>query len=78
VSVNAIWMLVLGGIFCVSSVLVGRYLASLTPQRAARFKTGDRPGALKEFHLMGKIMMVGGPLFLLLFTYMALTGMAEG
>ena len=77
-SVNAIWMLVLGGIFGVLSVLVGRYLATLTPERAAKFKSGDRPGALKEFHLMGKIMMVGGPLFMLLFIYMALTGMVEG
>jgi hypothetical protein len=74
--VNSIWLLILGGIFCVSSVLVGRYLATLTLERAARFKTGDRAVPLKEFHLLGKIMMVGGPLFFALFIYMTLTGMA--
>ena len=74
-SVDGQMMIAAGSVFCVASVLVGRYLATLTPERAARFKSGARPVAINELQLLGKVMIAGGPLFLLLFAYMALSGM---
>ena len=74
---NATWLLILGGIYLVTSFLAGRYFATLTPERAAKFKNGDRPTALKELHLIGKIMMVSAPLISALFAWMALSGMVD-
>ena len=74
-SVDGTLLIAAGSVFCVLSVLVGRYLATITPERLARFARPGQPVAIKEFHLLGKVMMAGGPLFLLLFSYMALSGM---
>ena len=76
-SVNATWLLILGGIYFVTSFLTGRYFATLTPESAAKFKKGDRPAALKEFHLIGKVMMISAPVIPALFAWMALSGMVD-
>lgn len=68
-------MIAAGSVFCVLSVLVGRYMATMTPERLAKFARPGQPVAVKEFRLLGKVVMVGGPLFLMLFVYMAVSGM---
>ena len=73
-SVNATLMLALGAVSCVLMLLLGRYFASMTPERAAEIWK-DNPAVQREVNLFGKIMMFSGPLILAVFVYAALSGM---
>lgn len=74
-SVNATLMLVSGAAFCVMTFLLGRYFASMTPERAAEIWK-DNPAAQKEVNLFGKIMMISGPAIFGVLAWVALSGMA--
>jgi hypothetical protein len=71
-------MAVLGAIFAVSSFLIGRYFASLTPEKAAEMeaKNGGKPVDLKGLHLIGKVQMVSAPIIGGILAYVGLSGMA--
>jgi hypothetical protein len=68
---------VLGAILAVSSILIGRHFASLTPENAAEMsRKSGKPVDLKGLHLIGKVQMVSGPVFGAILAYIGLSGMA--
>lgn len=68
---------VMGGLFTVSAFLVGRYLATLTPEKAAEMgRKSGKPVDLKGLHLIGKVQMVSAPVIGGILAYVGLSGMA--
>jgi hypothetical protein len=75
-SVNATLMLALGAASCVMTFLLGRYFASMTPERAAEIWK-DKPAAQSEAKLMGKILIFSAPAIFAVLLFVALSGMVE-
>ena len=67
---------ILGAIFAVSSLLIGRYFATLTPDRAARMQKPGREVDLEGLHRIGKVQMISGPIIGAILAYVGLSGMA--
>jgi hypothetical protein len=60
----------------VTDFLIGRYFATMTPERVAEVWKG-RPVAVDQVHLMGKILMISAPILFALLAGMGLSGMAD-
>lgn len=74
---NGTIIAVLGAVFAVSSLLAGRYMASITPEKAAEMsRKSGKPVDLKGFHLIGKVQMISGPVIGVILAYVGLSGMA--
>jgi hypothetical protein len=71
-------MAVMGGIFAVSGLLIGRHFAMLTPEKAAEMerKNGGKPVDLNGLHLIGKVQMISAPIIGAILAYIGLSGMA--
>ena len=71
-------IVILAAVFTVSTFLIGRYFASLTPEKAAEMerKNGGKPVDLKGLHLIGKVQMVSAPVIGGILAYVGLSGMA--
>jgi hypothetical protein len=69
---------VMGGLFAVSGVLIGRYFATITPEKAAEMekRNGGKPVDLKGLHLIGKVQMISAPVIGAILAYIGLSGMA--
>ena len=74
---NGSLIAILGGVFAVTSLLAGRYMASISPEKAAEMsRKSGKPVDLKGMHLIGKVQMVSGPVIGALLAYVGLSGMA--
>ena len=74
---NGTLIAVLGGIFAVSGLLIGRHFASLTPEKAAAMsEKSGKPVDLNGLHLIGKVQMISAPVLGAILAYMGLSGMA--
>lgn len=79
VSVSNGAILVGAGIFLgVVDFLIGRHLASLTPDKAAKMKNkGGKAIDLDRMHRAGKFLMWNAPIVFLLFVGLGLSGIAD-
>ena len=71
-------LVLLAAIFTVSAFLVGRYFATLTPEKGAEMeRKSGKPVDLKGLHLIGKVQMASAPVIGAILAYMGLSGMVD-
>ena len=74
---NGTLIAVLGAIFAVSGFLVGRYFASITPEKASEmYRKSGKPVDLNGLHTIGKVQMISAPIIGAILAYVGLSGMA--
>jgi hypothetical protein len=71
-------LVILAAVFAVSAFLVGRYFATLSPEKAAEWeRKSGKPVDLDGLRLIGKAQMISAPVIGGILAYIGLSGMVD-